>query len=68
MYCDCRNDVFKGFVWNKGDIKRRNTLSCLDQYTCIELKLWNSRDREEIYVDVYMQRTSGDSKMAVKVD
>ena len=33
---------------NKSDGKRRNTLGCLDQYTCNMLRLWNSRDRETV--------------------
>ena len=33
---------------NKSDCKRRNTLGCLDQYTCNMLRLWNSRDHETV--------------------
>ena len=33
---------------NKSDGKRRNTLGCLNQYTCNMLRLWNSRDRETV--------------------
>ena len=32
----------------KSDVKRRNTLSCLDQHTCRSLSLWNSGDCEAI--------------------
>ena len=28
--------------------KRRNTLGCLDQYTCNMLRLWNSGDSETV--------------------
>ena len=27
---------------NKSDVKRRNTLGCLDQYTCEVLRLWHT--------------------------
>ena len=37
-------------VINKSDGKCRNTLRCLDQYTCNMLRLWNSRDCETVYV------------------
>ena len=33
---------------DKSGGKRRNTLGCLDQYTCNVLRLWNSRDRETV--------------------
>ena len=32
----------------KSDVKHRNTLGYLDQYTCTGLRLWNSRDREAV--------------------
>ena len=32
----------------KSDVKCRNNLSCLDQYTCRGLRLWNSQDREAV--------------------
>ena len=35
---------------------RWNTLGCLDQYTCNMLRLWNSRDRETVYIYEYMQK------------
>ena len=41
---------------NKSDGKRRNTLGYLDQYACNVLTLWNSRDRETVYVYKYAQR------------
>ena len=33
---------------NKSSVKRQNTLGCLDQYTCIGLRLWNSQDCETV--------------------
>ena len=33
---------------NKNDVKRRNTLGCLDQYMCKVLRLWNSQDCETV--------------------
>ena len=60
MYVEKLTEVlyqFEGFILiyeamdakkNKSDSKRRNTLSCLDQYTCKVLRLWNSRDRETV--------------------
>ena len=33
---------------HKSDVICRNTLSCLDQYTCKLLRLWNSRDCETV--------------------
>ena len=44
------------YDWNKSDIKCWNTLSYLDQYMCRVLRLWNSRDREAVYVDKWVQR------------
>ena len=41
---------------DKGDIKRRNTLGCLDQYMCHVLRLWNNRDHETVEVYKYQQR------------
>ena len=41
---------------NKSDGNSLNTLGCLDQYACIVLRLWNSRDRETVYVCTYAQR------------
>ena len=41
---------------DKNDIKRRNTLGCLDQYKCKVLRLWNSQDHETVLVYKYMQR------------
>ena len=32
--------------YNKSGAKRQNTLSCLDQYICRGLRLWNSRDHK----------------------
>ena len=37
-----------GNIVNKNDVKRQNTLGCLDQYTCKVLRLWNSRDCETV--------------------
>ena len=31
--------------YNKTDVKRRNTLGCLDSHTCRGLRFWNSRKR-----------------------
>ena len=45
-----------GKVLYKSDSKRRNTLGCLDQYTCNVLRLWNSRDRGTVYVFKYVLR------------
>ena len=40
-------------VWmqsvNKSNVKRWNTLSCLDQYRCKVLTLWNNRGRKTVY-------------------
>ena len=33
----------------KSDGKHRNTLGCLDQYTCSGSRLWNRQDRETVY-------------------
>ena len=41
---------------NKGDVKRRNTLGCLDQYTCRRLRLSNSQDHETVKVYKHLQR------------
>ena len=35
---------------NKSDVKRRNTLICLDHYMCRRFRLWNSRDHEAVKV------------------
>ena len=40
----------------ESDVKRRNTLSCLDQKTCKVLRLWNSQDCETVCVYKYVQR------------
>ena len=40
---------------NKNDVKCQNTLGCLDQYTCKVLRLWNSRERETVWVYKYAQ-------------
>ena len=45
-----------GAIRNKSNGKRRNTLGCLDQYACNVLRLWNSRDRETVYVYKYAKR------------
>ena len=44
----CENLLFERYIPYKSDGKRRNTLSCLDQYTCNMLRLWNSRNRETV--------------------
>ena len=41
---------------NKNGVERRNIIGCLDQCTCKMLRLWNSQDRETVYVYKYMQR------------
>ena len=43
-------------LWNKSDVKRRNTLGYLNQFMCIELCLWNSLDRKATHVYKYVQR------------
>ena len=43
-------------VLYKRDVKCWNTLSCLDQYMCRGLRLWNSWDREAVYVYKYVHR------------
>ena len=49
-------DIFVAEInFNKNDVKRRNTLGCLDQYTSKVLRLWNSQDRETVQVYKYMQ-------------
>ena len=35
-------------LFNRSNLKRRNTLGCLDQYTRIGLRLFNGRDRETV--------------------
>ena len=37
-------------ISNKSDVKRRNTLGRLDQYTSTGLRLWNSLYREVVWV------------------
>ena len=42
---------------HKSDVKCRNTLGCLDQYTCRRLRLWNNQDHKTVQVyKLYMQR------------
>ena len=41
-------ETISEWKWNKNDVKRRNTLGCLDQYMCKVLRLWNNRDRETV--------------------
>ena len=58
QFTDAYMPVWEGcFVWNfegenphknKSDVKRRNTLGCLDLYSCNALRLWNSWDRETV--------------------
>ena len=50
------DDILRLKSYNKSDCKHRNTLGCLDQNTCNLLRLWNSRDRETVYVYKYAQR------------
>ena len=55
----------------KSDVKHWNTLSCLDQYTCRGLRLWNSWDREAVKVDTYtlwMETVKQSGREVVKVD
>ena len=57
----CMGTLFLGkwqhmFAFNKSDVKRQNTLGCLDQYTCRGLRLWNSLDCEAIQVHMSMRR------------
>ena len=33
---------------NKNDVKRRNTIGCLDEYTSKMVRLWKSWDRETV--------------------
>ena len=35
---------------DKSDVKRQNTLYCLDQCMCRGLRLWNSRDRQTVQI------------------
>ena len=35
-------------IFNKSNVKHRNTLSGLDQYMCRGLRLWNCQDHEAI--------------------
>ena len=43
-------------IWYKSGGKCRNTLCCLDQYTCKVLRLWNSQARQTVYLYKYVQR------------
>ena len=43
-------------LYKKSDGERRNTLGCLDQYTCKVLRLWNSQDLETVEVYKFVQR------------
>ena len=38
-------------------VKHWNTLSCLDQYMCSRMRLWNSQDPEMVYLNKHVQRT-----------
>ena len=40
----------KGCFKYKSDVKRRNTLGCVDHYTCRGLRLWNSRRRGRVLI------------------
>ena len=46
---------------NESDVERRNTPSCLYQYTCRGLRLWNNRKHEAAQVYNYMPKQSGPS-------
>ena len=35
------------------NIKHRNTLGCLDRYTCRGLRLWNSPECEAVYISTF---------------
>ena len=47
-YTHYRATLISGISINKSDAKGRDTLGCLDQYTCTGLRLWNNRDRETV--------------------
>ena len=52
--------IFKQLGWldnhYKSDIKRRNIIDCIDQYTDWEMRLGNSQDRETVFVYKYVHR------------
>ena len=44
-------DYYYYYHLNKSDVKRRNTLGRLDQYTRRGLRLWNSQDCDAVSAD-----------------